>query len=443
LFLVGVILLSTSSCTSSAGPASDTQVTLVYLRHDNPPYRRADDDAFVDYKARHPNVRIVDSTIPYPNLTARLVAELKHDTLDADLIRVPPSWVCGFADNVADVPEDVLTLDQAKQVYYEAPLAGSICDGHLKGLPIEYNLEYGGVVLNVDKYQARFAGKTPGWSDWSSFITEAAALTEYDDAGRPRANGLDIAPDWPQPVKHIFFSQIIQRGGDYWGVNGRSFDFTTPQAVAAFTDMVGWLRDEKVMFPSLIPPSNTFVTTRLVGGTTGYGWNDPQRPLSVMGYAGSWALANTIGQLPTGNNTRYGFYALPPMVGTEQKFVQNSGFAFVVPRTSKNARAAWDLARSIALDPQAARRWSTTGGALPALRVNGSTSAAATDPVLAQVQPLLEHGKWIGFIPVEAIETIEGLIVSDYFAVVNGQMSVHDALEDMQQRSNELLAHSH
>ena len=81
---------------------------------------------------------------------------------------------------------------------------------------MEYNLEYGGVVVNLDKYQAKFPGKTPGWTDWDSFIAEAAALTEYDGAASPMANGLDIDPDWPPATREIFLSQILQRGGKYW-----------------------------------------------------------------------------------------------------------------------------------------------------------------------------------------------------------------------------------
>jgi multiple sugar transport system substrate-binding protein len=438
LLLVG-LLTSLWACSSSTPPAS-TPVSVVYLRSDNPPYRRADDDAFADYVLAHPLVKIVDHTTTYPLQTSLLVGNLKADNLDADLVRVPPSWVCGFADNVVDVPEDIITLERARTTFFAAPLAGSTCGGKLKGLPIEYNLEYGGVVLNLDKYQARFPGKTPAWTDWDAFITEAASLTEYDDMNKPRANGLDIAPEWPQPFKHIFFSQIVQRGGSYWSADGKSFDFSTHAAYDALTEMVSWLTVKKVMYPSLVPPNDTFVTNRLIGGATGYGWNDLSRPLSVMGYAGSWALANTRGQLPSGNHTRYGYYALPPMVGAEHRFVQNSGFAFVVPRTSKNQKAAWDVARAIALDPEGARRWSAIGGALPALRVNGSAAAAAGDPILAQVQPLLEKGNWVGYIPVEAIETIEGTMVSDFFAAVKGTMNVTQALADMQQKANDLLA---
>jgi hypothetical protein len=95
------------------------------------------------------------------------------------------------------------------------PLAGSTCNNTLKGLPLEYNLEYGGVVVNLDKYQAAHPGQQPSWATWSDFITDAHNLAEFDGA-TPKANGLDIDTGWPQPVKHILLSQILQRGGSYW-----------------------------------------------------------------------------------------------------------------------------------------------------------------------------------------------------------------------------------
>jgi multiple sugar transport system substrate-binding protein len=430
------------------GPSNPTPVTITVLRHDNPPYVKADDDAFAAYSTAHTNVTITSSTLRYPSLTASLLADLPTDKIDADLVRVPPSWVCAFADHLADVPADVVTLQAAQAAFFAAPLAGSTCGGKLKGLPLEYNLEYGGVVVNLDKYQAKFPGKTPNWQSWASFISDAAALTEYDTAGNPAANGLDIAPDWPQPVKHIFFSLILQKGGKYWSGGGDTFDvsagakfdFNNAAARESLSEMVDWIVKSKVMHTKLIPDKNTFVTTRLAVGATGFGWNDPDKPLSVMGYAGTWAVPNTIGQIPAGKNTKYDFFALPPMAGTQHKFVQNSGFALVVPKTSKHQKEAWDIARSIALDPAAAKKWSATGGALPALKVNGTAAAAADDPMLAKVQPLLEQGRWVGYIPAAAIESVEGALMSNYFDVVNGKKDLTKALADMQEAANAALA---
>jgi multiple sugar transport system substrate-binding protein len=438
LYYVVIVWGLAGGCSSSdSSESATTPVTISYLRHDNPPYVKADDEFFAGYKKDHPNVTVADSTIKYQALGATLLAQLKTNTLTADLVRVIPSWVCSFADNLEDVPADILSPAEAPNTYFAAPLAGSTCGGKLKGLPIEYNLEYGGVVVNVDKYQAKFA-KAPGWADWDAFINDASALTEYDANMKPMANGLDIDPVWPQPAKHIFLSQILQRGGAYWAADG-TFDFSSPAAKDSLTAMVGWIKDKKVMDRSLVPDANTFVTTRLAMGATGSGWNDPAKPLSLMGYAGTWALANTVGQLAAGSAAHYDYFTLPPMVGTQHRFVQNSGFALVVPKTTKNSKVAWDIAKSLALSPEAARKWAATGGAISALKVNGTIEAAMKDPQVAKVQPLLAQGQWVGYIPAGAIETVEGAIVSGLFDVATGKKTIEQALVDMQKTANDAL----
>ena len=301
------LLALLGGCGDDAPPADQT-LTIKYLRHDNGPYAKADDDFFATYEKANPKVDIKVTEVRYPTLTASLIADLKRDQLNYDLVIVPPSFVCGFADNILDVPADVITLDAAKSTFFEAPLAGSVCGGKLKGLPEEYNLEYGGVVVNKTKYEAKF-NKAPAWSTWADFIKDAAALTEYQ-GDVPKANGLDIDNGWPQPVKHIFLSLILQNGGKYWNGEGEAFDaskghtfnFTSDAAKKSLTEMVKWIATDKVMFPQqLVPSTGTFVTVRLAGGSSEYGWKDPNQPLSLMGYAGTWALANTVGQLKPEN----------------------------------------------------------------------------------------------------------------------------------------------
>jgi multiple sugar transport system substrate-binding protein len=415
-------------------------VTLTFLRHDNLSYSRADTEAFTTYKATRPNVTITEVTVDYPSLGATLLTDLKGDKLSADLVRIQPSWLCSFADNLAEVPADVVTLAEAQNTFFAAPLSGSTCGGKLKGLPMEFNLEYGGVVVNMDKYQAKFPGKAPTWANWEAFIADAKALAEYDGTGKPMANGLELAPDWAQPVKHIFFSQILQRGGNYWATGGTTFDFSTAAAKASLTAMVNWVTVDKVMSPTLVPDKNTFITTRMAKGATGYGWNDPVKPLSVMGYVGSWGVPDTISQMPAGMTTKYEFHTLPPMVGAEHKFVQNSGWALAVPKTSKNQKAAWALIKAITLSPEIMRKWDATTGSLPALRVNGTAQAAASNPTLLKVQPLLDKGQWVGYIPALAIETVEGALVSNLFEAVAGRKTIDQALADMQTTANAALA---
>jgi ABC-type glycerol-3-phosphate transport system substrate-binding protein len=181
------------------------------------------------------------------------------------------------------------------------------------------------------------------------------------------------------------------------------------------------------------------VTTRLAAGATGYGWSDPAKPLAVMGYVGTAGVPSTVAQLPPNVKWRFDFFALPPMVGTEHKFIQNAGWAFAVPNTSKNQRVAWDIARSLALSPEAMRKWSAVTGALPALKANGTAEAAAAHPSLAKVQPLLEKGQWIGFIHPNALEVTGGAIAGNFFDAATGVKSIDQALADMQRAANEAI----
>jgi multiple sugar transport system substrate-binding protein len=417
-------------------------VELTFLQHDNPAYRQADGVAFDAYTKAHPNVTFKATSVDYVSLTSTLVADLKTDHLNTDIVRIPPSWVCSFAGNLADVPADVASLSEAQNTFFAAPLSGSTCSGALKGLPIEYNLEYGGVVVNLDRYREANPGKMePSWASWTDFIDDAAKLSVIDPATNKQVvNGLDIDPGWPQPAKHIFFSMILQRGGKYFNATGDKFDFATAEAKDSLQAMVDWIKVKKIMSSSLVPSKNTFVTTRLATGATGYGYNDVNKPLSTIGYVGTWGLTDVKGQIPKGLMTQYGFYTLPPMVGAEHKFVQNSGWSLTVPKTSKHQKEAWDFIKSLVLSPEAMRLWAATTGALPALKVNGTAEAAKADPQLAKVQPLLDKGRWVGYIPAGAIETVEGAIVSNFFAAANGTKTVDEALAAMQKLANDALA---
>jgi ABC-type glycerol-3-phosphate transport system substrate-binding protein len=408
-------------------------VTLTMLRHDNQSYAKADDDAFADYSATHPNVHVQATSVNWVTWTGALNSDLKLNRYPYDLILMPPSVVCSFADNLADVPPEVTTLANAQQVFFPQPLAGSVCNGVLKGLPAEYNLEYGGVVVNLDRYQAKF-GRLPNWPDWPTFIAEAAQLAEFDPTGKPCWNGLDISTDWTEPIRHILLSQILQRGGHYSTPDGL-FDFNTVEARASMTEMIGWINVNKVMSLSLVPEMS-FILNRLATGATGVGCGNPIEPLSTMGYVGPWSLREVLPLVPAGITRHYGYFRVPPMVGTEHKFVQNSGFAFAVPKTSKNAAAAWALAGAIALSPPAMKKWAATAGTLPALRANGTPEAAAGDPVLSQVQPLLEKGQWQGYIPSAAIEAVDGAIVTNFVAALKGTKTIDQALADMQLTAN-------
>jgi ABC-type glycerol-3-phosphate transport system substrate-binding protein len=128
------------------------------------------------------------------------------------------------------------------------------------------------------------------------------------------------------------------------------------------------------------------------------------------------------------------------MVGTQHKFVTDSGWALAVPKTCKHPEVVWDIVRSWALDPAAMRAWAGITGALPALKVNGTPEAVASIPAFARAQPLFELGVFRGFVPAEAVDAANGAVLSNFFAAVRGTKTVPEALKAMEETANAVVA---
>ena len=107
---------------------------------------------------------------------AVLLTDLKNDSLTrADLVRVQPSWVCSFADNLADVPDDVLTLSEAQNTFFAAPLAGPPAAAGSRACRSSTTSNTAASCVNMTKYQASSArARLRSGPTWDSFIGEAA-----------------------------------------------------------------------------------------------------------------------------------------------------------------------------------------------------------------------------------------------------------------------------
>lgn len=75
-------------------------------------------------------------------------------------------------------------------------------------------------------------------------------------------------------------------------------------------------------------------------------------------------------------------------------------------------------------------------GALPALRANGTVSAAEGNPTLAKVSPLFDKGQWVGYIPSGALPSVSFAILNNFFDAAEGRKTVEAALADMQMTAN-------
>jgi ABC-type glycerol-3-phosphate transport system substrate-binding protein len=348
--------------------------------------------------------------------------------LRADLINMPPSYACGYTARLTPIPDGTITAAQARETFLAAALDGVTCGGTLVGLPREYNLEYGGILVNMKRYKAKLPDRSPAdWKSWDDVLKDAKDLTEYDADGNVQVAGLELRHR--DPLKHMYLALILQQGGTFWNADRTGFTFNTPQGRAALQWLGDLARVHKVLNVDDPPPSRWAVALLEVVEERG-----------AMVYIGTWGHAVTLELARMQNReVQLEYFAHPPFFGQDHVFVQNSGWSLVVPRNSTNAAVALDVARFMTTDPAAVIEWNRLAGSISPLRVHATPAALASDPIKSPIQPLLDLGKWVGYIPPVPLTETRQLWFSHILSVMGGELTPEQAAQKIDDESNQSL----
>ncbi len=309
------------------------------------------------YMAENPNVTVAIENFDYDTYIQTLQTALPAGT-EADIMQLFGSWVCSYAegDNLAVVPDDVITMDQAKEDIFSAQLAGYNCGDKLYGIPEEFNIEYGATLVNTKlAEEAGLAGITDGWASWDDFIADAKQLAVLQDGVMTRAGYHFTASD---AIPATFYSLILQNGGQYLIDDG--YDVNTPEGMAALELMKRFV-DEGLVDPVLYNDEENWVGDSYFEET------------SAMGLVGPWVIPDYAGDFP--DVVEITQYVALPSVGDEPALVAASGWGLSVSENSKVKDAAWDFVKFATLDPDNAVAWNLASGTLPALKANATGDA--------------------------------------------------------------------
>ncbi|MDH4113659.1 MAG: extracellular solute-binding protein, partial [Actinomycetota bacterium] len=257
------ILLLGSACTfgsedsgSSTGgsAAPDEPVTLRVWTHQNKSFNQGLKALAADFEAANPNVTLTFETFDYDSYIQTLQTALPAGT-EADILQMFGTWTCSYADNLAQVPADVSTVEEAQAEFFDAPIGGYVCDDTLYGFPQEFNIEYGATLVNTDIAAAANVDTSAGWATWDEFIADAKTLTEIRDGVITRAGYNFTAAD---ALVYSFFSLILQGGGQFLADDGSSFTIDTPEAREAIALMQSMV-DEGIIDPELFNDTANWV----------------------------------------------------------------------------------------------------------------------------------------------------------------------------------------
>ncbi|MBN1260521.1 MAG: extracellular solute-binding protein [Anaerolineae bacterium] len=421
LLLAGLLVFS--ACGEPSGgeePAAGEggKVSLRLWTHQNNAFNAGYEALIAAYLQENPNVEITLETFDYDLYIQTLQTAMPAGE-EADILQLFGTWTAQYAERLAPAPDSVMSVEAARNMFYGAPIGGFIVDGQLYGLPQEFNLEYGGVLVNKTKFEAAGVTYPPQWAAMDDVLADALALSEIDDAGVMTTAGFHFTAS--DPSAFAFLAGIKQRGGDYWNADKTGFTFNTPEAKATLQWMVDAV-EAGAVDPIFFNDEENWVGDAFFEGRVG------------IGYIGAWAIAEGRANYPDfGDEWDYAW--LPSAQG-DPLFVADSGWGLAVSPNSAHQDVAWDFVKFVAADPGNARQWNIASGTIPALpEVAESAEIAAEMPWVSQALGILPSGEYLGNMPDRDL-IVYDIVYPHLLNALQGIETIDDALEAMDAEAN-------
>lgn len=403
---------------ATAAPGGEKAVLRLWV-HTNNAFIAGYEALIAAYEAAHPNVDIQLENFDYELYLQTLQTAMPAGE-EADILQLFGTWVSQYHERLAPVPPEVMTLEEAQQTFYAAPLGGYVVDGVLYGMPQEFNCEYGGVLVNKTKFEAAGLTYPPQWETMDDVLADALKLVQKDESDMMSVAGFHFTS--ADPTSASFLAGIKQRGGDYWNADRTAFTFNTPEAKAQLQWMVDAVQSG-VVDPIVFNDSTNFVIDAFFQSKVG------------IGYIGSWAIAEGHANYPDFAD-EWDYFILPPIQGETPLFVADSGWGLTVSPHSGNQDIAWDFIKFVTADVQNATQWNIASGTIPAMpAVAESSEIAAAEPWVAKMLPMLPYGQYLGNMP-DRDRVMYEIIYPHILNALQGVETVDQAIEAIDVEAN-------
>jgi multiple sugar transport system substrate-binding protein len=403
---------------ATSAPTGGESAVLRMWVHTNNAFIAGYEPLIAAYEALHPNVDIQLENFDYELYLQTLQTAMPAGE-EADILQLFGTWTSQYYERLAPVPPSVMTIDQAKQTFYAAPIGGYIVNDTLYGMPQEFNMEYGGVLINKTMFEAAGLTYPPQWKTMDDVLADARKLVQTDEAGMMSVAGFHFTA--ADPTWASFLAGIKQRGGEYWNADQTGFTFNTPEAHA----QLQWAVDavnSGVVDPIVFNDSTNFVIDAFFQGKVG------------IGYIGAWAIAE--GQANFPDFTDEWDYVYLPAVQGDPVFLADSGWGLTVSPNSAHQDIAWDFIKFVTTDTTNATAWNIASGTIPAMpAVAESSEIASAMPWVPKALNILPYGEYMGNMPDRDLVMYE-IIYPHILNALQGVETIDQALEAIDNEAN-------
>lgn len=306
-------------CSKTPAPSGD-EVTLTMWAHQNDAWNNAYKDAIAKFEEENPNIKIHLETFPYDDFESKVQTSLIDGEGGADIYELWGGWALDFAPtgSLLEIPEDF-----AKQVMEDtyAPTYGALTyDDKLYGVPLEFNIENGGMLVNLHLLEENNL-EVP--TTWDELIKVAKAGTKHN-GDVYEVKGFDIV-NWDS-IPYYFLSLTLQLGSNYLNEDG-TFNVETPEAKKAFQ-----------ILADLVVKEGVTDLEGLTGGSDIEGYQQLFANRVMMCPRGPWAISEglEVFELELGKDFDY---VATPWYTDNHKFASETGWSLAVNAKTENSEA--------------------------------------------------------------------------------------------------------
>lgn len=394
LFMVFALVGCSNSSSDEGGSTDSDKVELVIWAHNDQEvwinsYREIA-DAFT---AENPNIVIRFETFPYDEFESKVLTSLTSKSGGADIYELWGGWGTDFAPTgaLAALPDSM--AQEIMNDAYPSTYGALEYEGKLYGMPQEFNIECGAMLVNNRLTEGLNVPTT-----WDELIKQAKQLT-VEENGLTTVEGFDFV-NW-DGVPYLFTSMILSQGAQYLNEDG-TFNFTSPEAVKAFEVLHDLVVVDKVASIEGLTDSS---------GLEGY----YQLYADCAAYVprGPWTIAEGMELYELEYGTDFSYEAMP-WYGSQPAFAAETGWSMAVNSSSEHQEEAFKFLEYFFKDDQIINH-NVACGQIPAKKsVAQSSEYLNAFPYAEPLVGILQYGQFIGFFNTDSFKEAINNTFVDY-----------------------------
>ncbi len=322
LLMTASMLAGCGSDSSSEGDKnSEGKTTLTFWCHQNEPWVKSYEEMAEKFEKENPEYTVDVQDYPYDVYNEKIQTAITSSTAGPDIIAVWGGMAPNFigTDALSEVPEDL--AKELDEDYMEPTVGSYKKNGKYYGVPMEYNLEYGGMVVNKKLFDEAGLSYPTTWEE----LRNVSGSVSVQNGDLVEMKGFEMF-DTDSLICN-YLAMILQQGGQYLEEDD-SVNFATTEGVTAMNEILDMVKNGECDL------------THLTDGE--YCFNDVYQDKGYMASVGSWAIGEGTDTYDLEYGTDFEYVSVP-QYGSQMAFASETGWGLIVPENSKNKDAAWEF----------------------------------------------------------------------------------------------------